>query len=58
MDKIKRTILQAMGGKVLETPAQKLQIEIVLTERPKDMPFAQYKALRRKQNKAIRNAIR
>lgn len=54
----KLDILKAMGGKVLETAAQKLRIEIILTERPKDMPFAEYKALRRKQNKAIRNAIR
>jgi hypothetical protein len=49
--------LKYAGGKVLHTKAQKANIQIIL-ERPKDMPIAEYKALRRKQTKDIKNALR
>jgi hypothetical protein len=53
----KRIAIVAAGGKILHTKAQKANIQIIL-ERPKNMPIAEYKALRRKQTKDIKNALR
>jgi hypothetical protein len=54
---LKRIALVAAGGKILHTKAQKASIQIIL-ERPTNMPIAEYKALRRKQTKDIKNALR
>jgi hypothetical protein len=56
-EKLEEALLISQGGKVLHTKAQKANIQIIL-ERPKDMPIAEYKALRRKQTKDIKNALR
>lgn len=51
------SIAQAMGGKILHTKAQKASIQI-LCERPIGMSMEEYKMLRRKQTKAIKNVLR
>lgn len=56
-EKLKIRIATATGGKVLHTKAQKEAI-IIINERPPGMSFEEYKLLRRKQTKAIRNALR
>lgn len=56
-NRTKLKIAQALGGKVLVTPAQKENLTI-LNERPDGMPFEMYKYLRRKQTKNIKNLLR
>jgi hypothetical protein len=53
----KQLVAQAMGGKVIQTDAQRAGITII-NERPAGMSFEEYKLLRRKQTKAIRNCLR
>lgn len=56
-DRLKKLAILAAGGKILHTKAQKEAIQII-NERPPGMSFEEYKLLRRKQAKAIRNALR
>jgi hypothetical protein len=56
---LKLKLLQAQGGKILITPAQKAFNGVaILTERPHGMSYQEFKKLRRIQTKAIKNAIR
>jgi hypothetical protein len=56
-EKLEEALLISQGGKILHTKAQRANIQI-LTERPKDMPLAEYKLRMRKQTKDIKNLLR
>lgn len=58
-ERLKHLAIVAAGGKILITKAQNLLSgKTILVERPANMSFEEYKLLRRKQTKAIRNALR